>query len=84
MLALVIGFYLLIGFICAVIFEIQHGGSKYYDEIFEPLGWLFFWPLGLFSKAFGASIQFCIHRYYGFQDWRLKRAAKTVIHHPAL
>ncbi len=61
MLALAITSYFLIGLVFAVIFEIRC--SKYYDEL-ERFWWFFLWPVGLFSKVFGASIQFCIHAYY--------------------
>ena len=75
MVTLAIAFYFLIGFICAVIFEIRSYAS--YD-LTERTGWLFLWPIGLFGKTLDGSVEFCIHKYYDLQDWRLKVAAKAV------
>ncbi len=80
MLALAIGFYLLIGFICAVIFEIRSYAS--YD-LTERTGWLFLWPIGLFGKTLDGSVEFCTMIYYKSRNQRAKRA-KTVVHRPTL
>ncbi len=67
--------YFLIGFVCAVVYEVR----TYRPDAVMSVFWVAFWAIFLPFMCLSRSIEFCA---LAFQ--KQKRADKTVVHHPTL